>query len=134
MRLEILKLMENMQFSEPADNSEIEDTERNLGIRFTEQYKEFLRKTDGAEGPIGKNGYMSLWPIKLVGEINSGSKTRSFLPGLIMFGSDGGDETYAFDYNNKSVILDVPFAACDMEETEVVAETFEEFIKKQSEQ
>ena len=132
MNNDVYRIMKDMTFSEPAEETAIKKAEQNLGVSLPEQYKEFLRKTNGAEGPIGETNYLALWALELVEEINKGSDTRSFLPGLLLFGSDGGDETYAFDSNRDFVILDVPFAAFDIEETEVIAETFEEFINRQN--
>ena len=127
----ILELMKNMDITEPASEEIIITVENKLNISFPLQYKEFMLKSNGAEGPIGDNSYLVIWPIEEIVELNEGYGVNEFTPGLVYFGSDGGGSAYAFDVREKDIpIVEFPFDSIHIEDAGLIAGTFGEFIKK----
>jgi hypothetical protein len=84
-------------------------------------YLAFLRVEDGSEGDLAvAPDWIQLWPAAEVEELNAGYEIASLLPGFIGFGSNGGNQLFAFDTRAK------PWRICmvpciPMDESEVVA-------------
>ena len=69
-----------------------------------------MAESNGAEGGVGKHAYLALWRIEDIIPRNEGYAVSEFAPGLILFGSDGGGEAYAFDVREAvPIIVEVPF-------------------------
>ena len=45
-----------------ADERALGQMSSSLGIGLPADYREFLRSTNGAEGPVGEKSYASVWP------------------------------------------------------------------------
>jgi hypothetical protein len=60
-------------------------------------YLAFMREHNGCDGPVGQEGNISIWPLEEVISATEGYHVSEFAPGLLLFGSDGGNEAYAFD-------------------------------------
>jgi hypothetical protein len=101
----------------------------NLGVTPPSDYIEFMASSNGAEGAIGSDNYLVLWPAEQIVELNSAYEVNEFAPGLVLFGSDGADTAYAFDTRSDSVIVMVPFVGMDLDEVQHVAKTFREFVE-----
>lgn len=114
----------------PAELSTIEQLQLNLGIKLPDDYLNFFLRSDGADGAVGETGYVSLWPIHELINLNEGYRVREFAPGLLLFGSDGGGEAFAFDLRDMAMpIVGVPFVGMSLEEAKPLAPTFTEFLK-----
>ena len=50
----------NVGVSEEA----VKEVEAQLQVSLPADYLDFLRSSNGAEGPIGQNGYLVLWPLE----------------------------------------------------------------------
>lgn len=110
----------------------IEEVERALGVRFPKDYADFLATSDGAEGFIGEqdNAYLSLWPVERLAEMNAAYKTNEYSPGLLLFGSDGGGEGYAFDLrSSEPSVVQMPFDSIDPRDARACGRTFTEFLE-----
>lgn len=81
------------QGASPAD---IDSAEQSLGVRFPEDYRRFLAESNGLEGPIGRDGYLMLFSVQDLAEINQAAEVEEFAPGFVIIGSDGGGTTYGF--------------------------------------
>ncbi len=111
--------------------TQIETAQEQLKVIFPEEFREFLQTTDGAEGPIGSWNYIQLWSLERIVSRNQGGVFAEFIPGLILFGSDGGNEAYGFDLRNPQLpIINVPFVGMDRKSMTVLAETFFGFLEK----
>ncbi len=54
---------------------------------------------------------------------------REFAPGLVLFGSNGGDTAYGFDTRREGLpIVDVPFIGMGFEEATLIGRSFVEFL------
>ena len=126
---EFKKLAGQLILKAPAAQSAIDECESKLHIKLPQDYVDFLLRSNGADGPIGETGYVSLWPIEDIPELNKGYRIEEFAPGLLIFGSDGGGEAFAFDLRDPSLsIVGVPFVGMSIDEAKPVASTFTEML------
>ena len=122
---EIFALMSDMELEEPTTEAEITAVENAMQIKFPIEYKEFMKKSNGAEGAIGENSYLSIWPMNEIVELNEGYGVADFTPGLVYFGSDGGGMAYAFDSRKEYMpIVEFPFDSIHIEDAKLIANTF----------
>jgi hypothetical protein len=113
----------------PAKASAIAQFQIDHGIELPEDYVDFLLHSNGADGPVGETGYVSLWGIDELIELNRGYRVEEFAPGILLFGSDGGDEAFAFDLRDSSMsIVEVPFVGMSLDEVRPLAATFTEML------
>lgn len=103
----------------------IESAERDLGVRLPDDYREFLRESNGIEGFSGPNSdYLMLWGAMELGERNRGYHVREFASGLILIGSNGGGEAFGFVHRGgKAGYVRLPFIPMDLREAEDMGET-----------
>jgi hypothetical protein len=96
-----------------GDRSLLERAAIDLGIRWPADYAAFMAEQDGGEGWVGPF-YLSLWHAADLVERNLGYGVAEFAPGLVLFGSDGGGEGFAFDTRvSTATIVMVPFVSFD---------------------
>jgi hypothetical protein len=130
MNDQITRLMNQLSFRPGAPIALLREVERALGISFPPQYVDFMTKSDGAEGFVGLNSYLMLWPVEEIVSLNEAYKVQTFAPGLTLFGSDGGDMAYAFDARSRAMpIVTVPFVGMDVKEARLCGHTFVEFLE-----
>jgi hypothetical protein len=79
-----------------ANDAEIARAENALHRPFPADYKEFLRISNGIEGPIGAHAYWALWGTDELEPLNTDYAVSEFLPGVVLFGTDGGNTGYGF--------------------------------------
>jgi cell wall assembly regulator SMI1 len=132
MNMERLEeLLQRFQTNRPASANEIETFEREAGMALPPEYHEFLRFTNGGEGFIGPNSYAMLWKISELLEFNREYQVQEYAPGLLLFGSSGAGEAFAFDLRakQKTTMVSVPFIGMDLGEVVPLAETFAGFLE-----
>lgn len=130
---EIKPLLVRLNLNTPASPQAITSCETALGIALSEQYKTFLNLSNGAEGFVG-DSYLILWCAEQLAELNNAYHVTEYAPGLVLFGSSGGGEAYAFDARYPDLpIVQVPFVGMDLREVCQVAPTFLGFMKKLAE-
>jgi len=96
-----------------------------------QDYLDFIRRHAGCDGPVGKNGYIRIWPLENVLLRTEQADVDQFAPGLLLFAGDGGGEAYAFDRQTAGwPIVTVPLVGLSRKEMKPVAATFSEFIRK----
>lgn len=129
MRKETIEMMSEMDFVDPVNTDDITAVENEMNIVFPGQYKDLMKTTNGAEGPLGENAYLSIWPLDEIASLNEEYGVSKFTPGLVFFGSDGGDTAYAFDYRViPPTIVEIPFDSIEIEDAVKIADTIEDFI------
>src|SRR5437016_3023763 len=107
---------ERFNANPPAGPAAIERCRTKLSFTLPADYVAFLRKANGGEGFIGGGGYLMLWPIEKLIEHNLGYQTAEIVPGLYLFGSNGGGEAFAFDTRSAACpIVMVPFIIMEFE-------------------
>jgi hypothetical protein len=56
-------------------------------------------------------------------------KVNLFAPGLFLFGSDGGDEGYGFDFRGEKIgIVEIPFICMDWDDAKNICNSFMDFL------
>jgi len=102
-----------------------------FGKKLPADLREVLEASDGAEGFINKH-YLMLWGAAEIIECNKSYQVDLYAPGLLLFGSSGGGEAYAFDTRtaNAMPVVKVPFVGMALKYADVMAPTFTEFLEE----
>src|SRR5262245_14497856 len=104
------KILSRFNRNRGATASAIEQFEAESGVQLPEDYAQFLRDTNGGEGPMGRDAYVMLWRVEELSSMNKAYMVTLYAPGLLLFGSDGGGEAFAFDLTTHGMpIVMVPF-------------------------
>ena len=104
---------------------------RSLGVRFPDDYVDFMVQSNGAEGSVGKNAYLALWRVEELVPLNDSYHVEEFAPELVLFGSDGGGMAYAFDRNlERPRIVEVPFIDMGIEDPTPCGYSLTEFLER----
>jgi hypothetical protein len=103
---------------------------RALSVELPLDYKEFLRVSNGGEGFLGRN-YVRLWKAEELKPMNAGYGVAQFAPGLLLFGTDGGGEAFAFDTQaHPWTVVRVPFIGMgDPQCAMPLGRSFREFLE-----
>ncbi len=71
-----------------------------------------------------------LWPIEKLLFYNKAYQVYKYAPGLLIFGSNGGLEAFAFDTTTEPVeIVSIPFVGLTPSEAIEYGESFQEFLQ-----
>ncbi len=124
----IRRLGGQLSLRQGASQEALEELQRRLGVRLPEDYLAFLGASDGAEGPLGEWSYVALCSVAEVVARNEGlARLRD---GLLIFGSDGAEEAYAFDLRGPAMrVVEIPYEVMGTHEPAVRADTFAEFLR-----
>ncbi|HXF83845.1 MAG TPA: SMI1/KNR4 family protein [Anaerolineales bacterium] len=129
MSEDIKKLTSKLKFQPGASQATIKKVESKYNFEFPNDYKEFLLKSNGASGFVGKS-YLLIWPLEDIEEINRLAKVDEFTPGLVLFGSDGSGMSYAFDVRRSPpAFVEIPDMSIHIKEIKTCGSTFYEFLK-----
>ncbi len=96
MREELSMLLTGLEIREGALSDSLQSTQTELSVRLPQDYVEFTAESNGAEGFVGEC-YLVLWPIESIVFVTQGYRVSEFANGLLLFGSDGAGEGYAFE-------------------------------------
>jgi hypothetical protein len=123
-------LLANFNSNPPASASSIQQFQIESGLLLPDDYARFLQQVNGGEGFIG-NAYVILWRVEELLEMNKIYQVDEYAPGLFLFGSDGGDEAFAFDIRTDAKpILSVPFVGMELHVARPVALGFKTFLEE----
>jgi hypothetical protein len=87
-----------------------------------------MKWNNGDEGNIGKS---YLWNIDDIEQFNNDYKIQYYFgSNCYGFGTDGGDKCFCFDDKNRNKIIKCGLGYLDYNETEIISDTFFEFIKR----
>lgn len=135
MEKRLASLTDGLELNEAASLSLIDDVETRLRVTLPVDYREFMAESNGGEGSVGAHSYLVLWRLEDIIPLNEAYAIREFAPGLILFGSDGGDTAYAFDAREDVlVIVEVPFIGMRVDEAKLLGTSFLDFLQYLSEQ
>jgi hypothetical protein len=105
-----------------------EEVEKHFECNFPESYKRFMTECDGGEGFVGDR-HLILWRMSELIGFNMEYEVAQYASGLLIFGSNGGGEAFAFDIRDaKMKIVMVPFIGMNLEYARPLAGTFENFL------
>lgn len=124
------QFIQSLQRSPPATDDQIAAFNDETGNELPQDYIEFLKMTDGGEGSIGKNSYVSLWRISDLLPLNRDYQVEAYAPGLLVFGSDGGGEAYGFDTRSAPWnVVEAPFVGMEWSQARPLGASFTEFLE-----
>src|ERR1700749_5059115 len=131
MKVEFENLLRDFSGNHPVAKNVLNSIEIKLGKSLPDDYKELLEFSNGGEGNLGKE-YLIIWAVEELIEFNQQYEVDKYAPGLLVFGSNGGGEAYAFDYRSGrfSGIVKIPFVGMDPKHVKPLSLTFIEFLKK----
>lgn len=125
-----LKLLGEFAGRPGATEDVIEKAETQLAWTFPLDYRMFLGEMNGGEGFVGEN-YLILWSADELEQFNREYEVHEYAPGLVLFGSDGGGEGFAFDTRSvPAPVVQVPFIGMELQYANPLCRNFEEFIAK----
>lgn len=118
-----MKHLEGLNLNEPASAEELEQIP-SLD-RLPVDYVEFMKRANGGHGSVGKE-HLIVFPAQEIAQINQAAAVERFAPGLLIFASNGGGQSYAFDLRHEVTGI-VKFYDMDFGDEEPVwcADTFE---------
>jgi hypothetical protein len=94
------------------------------------EYCDFLAQSNGALGFIGKS-YIQLWSIDEIFQSNDGYKAKELFPGLLLIGTNGGQEAYVIDLRSESKARYgmIPFITSGFDDLIPCGESLDEFLE-----
>ncbi len=91
-------------------------------------YLEFLDLVGPGEGFIGHE-YLRLFAVEQLTWVNQAYAVEAYLPGHLLFGSNGCGEAYVFaQATTQRRVLKIPFVPLDMEYADGEWDSFDEFL------
>lgn len=130
MTLDYTKILERFAGNPPLDITSIDMIQKESGTQMPSDYLDFLQYANGGEGWIG-NSYIILWRFDHLFQLNDSYNAKEYIPGLLLIGSDGGGEAYAFDQISKHwKVVRVPFVGLDRKSVVELAPSFKDFLAK----
>jgi SMI1 / KNR4 family (SUKH-1) len=85
-----------------ADEGAIGAAQAELGVAFPNELVKLLQAHDGGVGWVGDRAYVQLWAVEEIVEYNPALEAELRVPGVLLFGSDGGDGLYGVRTNGDS--------------------------------
>ena len=115
-----------------ASIENIEAAERDLGVRLPEDYRSFLKESDGLEGFAGPEGdYVMLWGAGEIAKLNAGYCVAEFAPGVVLVGSNGGGEAFGYvRREGRKGYIRLPFIPMNLKEADDMGGTLFDLIVK----
>jgi hypothetical protein len=125
----IKKITEQWNFISTTKLEQISAVENEFDVVFSEDYKTFLKWSNGGEGYIGEN-YISLWKVENLITLNKEYQIQKYLSNsFLAIGTDGGGICYGFNITNHTVFK-CPLGDLNVGEIFVVAKSFKDFFEK----
>ncbi|WP_291585776.1 SMI1/KNR4 family protein [Comamonas sp. UBA7528] len=124
--MQLEKILKTWQLNPAPPLGALEIATALLQAPLPSDYVQFLQQHDGGEGFVGEN-YLVLWKSEELVQFNHDYESDQYAPGLILFGSDGGGEGYAFDSRTSPMsIVRVPLIGMDLLYAQFVAARFDD--------
>lgn len=115
-----------------ATSAELTFAERELAAPLPEDYRTFLRETNGTEGFISTENYLMLWRADEIPKLNKGYAVGEFAPGLVLLGTDGGGSGYGFLRRPSGSVeyVRVPLIGLSLQDAVPLGKTFDDFLSR----
>ena len=108
-----------------------EEVVLNLPKNLPESYIEFLKFSNGIEGSVSNGSYLRLWKAEELDELNKGYEAEEYVPGMLLVGTDGGDEAIGIDLRKDSSTFGsyfmVPFITLRWEDAKLLGPEVTDF-------
>ncbi|UKB85369.1 SMI1/KNR4 family protein [Chryseobacterium sp. MEBOG06] len=100
----------------------------NSKFEFPEDYISFMNNLDDYE-INSENGYIELFPIDELEDINNEYETNELAPNFVAIGTNGGGVGIFINKSNNS-IYSIPFIGMEEKDAVLLANSFSEFLYK----
>ena len=125
--------LEDFDAHGPPEPGAFDAVEAHFGCALPAQYKVFMNQRDGGEGFVGKH-YLVLWRAAELIDLNGVHETNEYAPGLMLFGSNGGGEAFAFDLRDSAMpVRLVPLIGMSLEDAVLIADSFNDLLVRLAE-
>lgn len=125
----IRNITAEMEKTDGATEQSLDKLSAHFGVELPAEYVEFMRTTNGADGPIGNIEYLQIWSVEEVIDLEGGiDDIKEEHPEWLFFGGMGGGSDYAFDTRYQPM----PVVEVDMSDPDynyVRGASFEEFLE-----
>ncbi|KAA6458200.1 SMI1/KNR4 family protein [Acidobacteria bacterium AB60] len=112
-----------------ATDDQVASAERALRITLPPDFIQSVKRRNGGEGLIGQT-YVTLWDVSELGRMNRSFDPDVWAPGLLLFGTDGGNEGFGFDTRDPNLpIVQIPLVGMCWGEARPLGNTFNEFLE-----
>ncbi len=103
--------------------------EDDLGARIPEDYRAFLLSSNGLEGFVGPEAYLSLYQAQQLPELQY---DPNIVTGLVVIGSDGGGEAFGYIWQKDGTVIyvRVPFLGDGDSSMDRISSTFMGLIER----
>ena len=97
---------EGFEGNEGCSPEAVSALENEFGRKLPSELRDILMEADGLGGVIGDHE-LQIWSVEEILAFNRANQVQKYFPAFLMFGSDGGGETYTLDYRTDppSVVL-----------------------------
>ncbi len=130
MDQKLKSLVEGMELNPPTTKDVLDIVETKLGIKFPQEYVDFMLESNGAEGNVGSNSYLALWSAEQIVQLSEEYEVNEYTPSLVYFGSDGGGMAYAFDKRKDTIpIVEFPFESINIDDAKFCGNSLIEFLQ-----
>jgi hypothetical protein len=124
---EILKSCETRR---GAAEDAIHDAEEQLGRAIPDDYKAVLQESDGLEGFISAEAYVSFWAAADLATLNDAYAVAEFVPEVTLLGTDGGDTGYGYrKFGEQIEYVALPLVGMEPSAIVVIGRSFMELIE-----
>lgn len=100
----------------------------NNKFEFSEDYISFMENLQDNE-INSENGYVELFSLNELDEINKEYETEKFVPDFLAIGTNGGGVGIFINKNNNN-IYSIPFIGMEERDAVLLANSFSEFLYK----
>jgi hypothetical protein len=108
----------------------LHDAEQQLGQALPDDYKAVLLESDGLEGFISADAYLSLWSAGDLASLNDAYAVAEFVPGVTLLGTDGGDTGYGYRKAGEELeYVAVPLVGMEPSAITVIGKSFTELLE-----
>lgn len=129
-KYELDELLKGVERAAPASEAALREAEQMLGVALPEDYKDFLRASNGGEGGVGAASYVMLWGVEELAHLNQAYEVELGAPGFLAFGSNGGGEAFGFDTRSSPWrVVQIPFVGMAWDVAWPLGESFSAFIR-----
>ena len=130
MHNELNDFLDDFSGNDPVSPLELREAEQALGRRLPAEFIDLLSILNGGEGFVGDK-YLMIWSAGEIVDYSAQYDVQKYAPGLVVFGSNGGGEAYAFDYRSeRTPVVKIPFVGMDLKHVREMALTFIGFLQK----
>jgi SMI1 / KNR4 family (SUKH-1) len=127
-----MELINRLNLTAPATEDALKQLQQ--VARIPDDYIAFLRRSNGGEGFIGSS-YLIVFGAEEVTSVSLDAEIKDIIPGLIMFGSNGGAKSYAFDTTKaEESIVEFYLIDIDDEDPVLLANSLDDFFRYLSKQ